>query len=45
MMSPEDSIALTLLIYNHVNHYENFDLDMNVRIPIDTFKNNYYLLL
>ena len=22
------------LIYNHINPYENFDLDMNSRIPI-----------
>ncbi|WP_010233434.1 Tn3 family transposase [Clostridium arbusti] len=37
MMTPEDFRALTPLIYNHVNPYGNFDLDMNVRIPIDTY--------
>jgi TnpA family transposase len=37
MMEPEDFRALTPLIYNHVNPYGNFDLDMNVRIPIDTY--------
>ncbi|WP_160692552.1 Tn3 family transposase [Clostridium sp. C2-6-12] len=35
MMAPEDFRALTPLIYTHVNPYGNFDLDMNVRIPID----------
>ncbi|NSA94984.1 hypothetical protein BJV85_003931 [Clostridium acetobutylicum] len=28
---------MTPLIYNHVNPYGNFDLDMNERIPIDTY--------
>ncbi|MDF2883726.1 MAG: transposase [Clostridiaceae bacterium] len=37
MMSPEDFRALTPLIYNHVNPYGNFDLDMDERIPIDTY--------
>ena len=37
MMEPEDFRALTPLIYNHVNLYGNFELDMNVRIPIDTY--------
>lgn len=36
MMTPEDFRALTPLIYNHVNPYGNFDLDMAQRIPIDT---------
>lgn len=40
MMAPEDFRALTPLIYNHVNPYGNFDLNMNVRIPIDTYKNS-----
>ena len=36
MMTQEDFRALTPLIYNHVNPYGNFDLDMNERITIDT---------
>ncbi|WP_010233689.1 Tn3 family transposase [Clostridium arbusti] len=39
MMAPEDFRALTPLIYNHVNPYGNFDLDMNQRIPIDMYNN------
>lgn len=35
MMMPEDFRALTPLIYNHVNPYGNFDLDMTQRIPIN----------
>jgi TnpA family transposase len=37
MMTPEDFRALTPLIYNHVNPYGNFDLDMAQRIPIDSY--------
>lgn len=37
MMTTEDFRALTPLIYNHVNPYGNFDLDMEQRIPIDTY--------
>ncbi|HEY5525073.1 MAG TPA: Tn3 family transposase, partial [Clostridium sp.] len=35
MMTTEDFRALTPLIYNHVNPYGNFDLDMQQRIPIN----------
>lgn len=35
MMTTEDLRALTPLIYNHVNPYGNFDLDMQDRIPIN----------
>lgn len=27
--------ALTPLIWEHVNPYERFDLDMNARLPLD----------
>ena len=37
MMSPEDFMELTPLIYYHVNPYGNFDLDMAQRIPIDAY--------
>lgn len=37
MMAPEDFRALTPLIYNHVNLYGNFHLDMALKIPIDTY--------
>lgn len=37
LMTPEDFRALTPLIYNHVNPYGNFDLDMDQRILIDTY--------
>lgn len=37
IMTTEDFRALTPLIYNHVNPYGNFDLDMEQRIPIDTY--------
>lgn len=40
IMTPEDFRALTPLIYNHVNPYGNFDLDMNQRIPIDMYNNS-----
>ena len=33
-MTEEDFRALTPLIYNHVNPYGSFNLDMNSRIPI-----------
>ncbi|MDF2885100.1 MAG: transposase [Clostridiaceae bacterium] len=35
MMTSEDFRALTPLIYNHVNPYGKFDLDIQQRIPID----------
>lgn len=35
-MQPEDLRALTPLIYQHVNPYGIFNLDMSVRIPIKT---------
>jgi len=35
LMTPEDFRALTPLIYNHINPYGNFDLNMDERIPID----------
>jgi hypothetical protein len=34
----EDLRAVTPLIYGHVNPYGIFRLDMNARIPIDTWK-------
>lgn len=34
IMVPEDFRALTPLIYNHINPYGSFDLDMDSRIPI-----------
>lgn len=37
MMTNEDFRALTPLIYNHVNPYGNFDLNMNERLPIDIY--------
>lgn len=36
LMTPEDFRALTPLIYNHVNPYGDFNLDMEERIPIET---------
>lgn len=38
ILIPEDFRALTSLIYSHVNPYGNFDLDMNRRISVDTYK-------
>jgi len=35
LMTPEDFRALTPLIYNHVNPYGDFNLDMEERIPIE----------
>jgi len=35
IMGPEDFRALTPLIYNHINPYGSFDLDMDSRIPIN----------
>ncbi len=35
MMGTEDFRALTPLIYNHINPYGNFDLDMDSGIPIN----------
>lgn len=37
MMTSEDFRALTPLIYTHVNPYGNFNLDMEERIPLETF--------
>jgi hypothetical protein len=37
MMPVEDFRASTPLIYNHVNSYGNFDLDMAQKIPIDLY--------
>jgi hypothetical protein len=37
IMTTENFRALTLLIYNNVNPYGNFDLDMEQRIPIGTY--------
>jgi TnpA family transposase len=34
-LEPRDLSALTPLIWEHVNPYGRFDLDMNVRIPLD----------
>lgn len=34
LFTPEDFRALTPLIHNHINPYENFDLDMDSKIPI-----------
>ncbi|WP_278046718.1 hypothetical protein [Clostridium sp. DJ247] len=34
MMTAKDFRTLTPLIYNHVNSYGSFDLDMAQRIPI-----------
>lgn len=36
LMTAEDFRALTPLIYNHINPYGHFNLDMNERIPIET---------
>ena len=33
-LAKEDLRALTPLIYNHINPYENFELNMDERIPI-----------
>ena len=35
LMTPEDFRAITPLIYNHVNPYGDFNLDMEERIPIE----------
>ncbi len=35
IMTKEDFRALTPLIYNHINPYGNFNLDMQQRIPIN----------
>lgn len=37
MMTTEDFRALTPLIYNHVNPYGNFDLNMSERLPLDIY--------
>jgi TnpA family transposase len=34
-LEPRDLSALTPLIWEHVNPYGRFELDMNVRIPLD----------
>ena len=34
-MEPEDFRGLSPLIYNHVNPYGTFELDMALRLPID----------
>ena len=34
-MQVEDYRALTQLIFQHVNPYGNFNLDMNERVPIE----------
>jgi hypothetical protein len=33
--APRDRSALTPLIWEHVDPYGRFELDMNVRIPLD----------
>ena len=33
-MTPRDYVALTPLIWSHVNPYGRFDLDMNVQMAI-----------
>jgi hypothetical protein len=35
LSTAEDFRALTPFIYTHTNPYDNFDLDMGERIPID----------
>lgn len=37
MMAIEDFRALATLIYNHVNSYGNFDLNMKERLPINIY--------
>lgn len=37
MMTIEDFRALTPLIYNHVNSYGNFDLNMKEKLPINIY--------
>jgi TnpA family transposase len=37
LMTPEDFRALTPLIYNHINPYGYFNLDMAQRIPIEIY--------
>ena len=39
MLTPEDFRALTPLIYNHINPYGNFDLNMDERLPLDILTN------
>ncbi|HEX5852611.1 MAG TPA: Tn3 family transposase, partial [Solirubrobacteraceae bacterium] len=34
-LSPRDLGALTPLIWEHVNPYGRFELDMNIRLPLD----------
>ena len=34
-MTPDDFRGLTPLIFNHINPYGAFNLDMDVRIPIE----------
>ena len=34
-LEPRDLSALTPLIWEHVNPYGRFELDMNTRIPLD----------
>jgi TnpA family transposase len=34
IMTPEDHRGITPLIYNHINPYGNFELDMNKRLAI-----------
>jgi hypothetical protein len=34
-LEPRDLSALTPRIWEHVNPYGRFELDMNVRIPLD----------
>jgi hypothetical protein len=33
-MTPRDCTALTLLVWEHVNPYGRFDLDMNARLAL-----------
>jgi len=35
-LAPEDYRALTPLIFNHINPYGVFSLDMDIRIPIES---------
>lgn len=35
-MTQEDLQGLTALIFNHINPYEIFQLDMDSRIPIES---------
>ena len=34
-MAEEDFRALSPLIYNHVNSYGSFEIDMDKRLPLD----------